>query len=69
MMRPTNAELCTAFRELMTDGFRVPRDADRDAALALTKPWRGDLWRAFREIEERLCPQPGAQYDEEGQDR
>lgn len=26
--------------------------------LAATKPWRNDVWKAFREIEERMCPTP-----------
>ena len=59
MPRQTNPELCADFRKLLTEGFHVPEGADRDATLAVTKPWRGDIWRAFRAIEDRLCPQPG----------
>lgn len=59
--RPTNADLCDAFRDLLTRGFYVV-DADGvvnetcETSLAATKPWRGDVWKAFRELEERLCP-------------
>lgn len=56
--RPSNSDVCDDFRALMTHGFRVPEGVDRDHALSITKAWRGDLWRAFREIEERLCPVP-----------
>jgi len=61
--RPTNAELCAAFRTLLTEGFYVG-DVDgipssKSHTLTATKPWRGDLWKAFRELEKRLCPQPG----------
>lgn len=59
MPRATNPELCADFRKLLTEGFRVSDGADRDTTLAVTKPWRGDIWRAFRELENRLCPQPG----------
>jgi hypothetical protein len=49
--RPTNQELCAAFRDLITIGcpgeLREP-----------TRPWRNELWKAFREIEDRLCPTP-----------
>jgi len=58
--RPTNPEICEAFRKLLTDGFYVS-DVDgvpstKSHTLTATKPWRGDLWKAFAEIEERLCP-------------
>lgn len=67
MARKTNQELCLEFRELLTNGFRITEDgiacsdmmgdaAMRDEALRVTKPWRNDLWKAFREIEDRLCP-------------
>lgn len=51
--RPTNQELCAAFRELLTHG--CPQDMREK-----TKPWRNDVWRAFGEIEERMCPTPQA---------
>lgn len=59
MTRPTNPELCASFRALMTEGFHVPVGVDHEKALADTRGWRGELWRAFRDIEERMCPQPG----------
>lgn len=59
MPRKTNPDLCAEFRALLTTGFHVPEGANRDAILAATKPWRGDLWKAFREMERRMCPQPG----------
>lgn len=27
-----------------------------DAGMAATKPWRNELWKAFRELEDRLDP-------------
>lgn len=62
--RPTNAELCAAFRELLTKRFYVvDENGDeytgnelREEALRATKPWRNELWQKFREIEDRLCP-------------
>jgi len=58
--RPSNRQLCDAFRELLTNGFYVT-DVDgvpstKSHTLSATKPWRGELWKAFREIEDRLCP-------------
>ncbi len=50
-----NEDLCDSFRRLLTDGFHVD-GIDRDEALKATKPWRGELWKAFREIEDRMCP-------------
>lgn len=70
--RPTNAELCAAFRALLTGGATDVFDkispklymlggepVSNEMLLEATKPWRGDLWKAFREIEKRMCPQPG----------
>lgn len=53
--RKSNQEVCAAFRSLLTDGALVHFDA---AMMEKTKPWRNDLWKAFREIEERMCPTP-----------
>lgn len=62
--RPTSNEIvCQAFRTLLVHGFYVV-DEDgvvldgiaHDALLLATKPWRGELWRKFRELEDRLCP-------------
>jgi hypothetical protein len=58
MARPDNHTVCDEFRKLLTEGFHVPEGSDRDAILAATKPWRGDIWRAFAELERRLCPFP-----------
>jgi hypothetical protein len=62
--RPTeNERACDAFRALLTDGFytidqdgEIDTPEERDGALATTKPWRGDVWKAFRALEDRLCP-------------
>lgn len=51
--RPTNPQICERFRALLTDGAKEVMGAQE---LAYTKSWRNDLWRAFAEIEERLCP-------------
>jgi len=65
LTRPTNQDLCREFRTLLTEGFYVVDTvgeihtqgaAIADETLAVTKPWRGDLWKAFRELEDRLCP-------------
>jgi len=56
MTQPTNSELCAAFRALLTTGFYADAAVPPDEALRITKPWRGDIWKAFREIEDRLCP-------------
>ena len=64
MRRPTENEVaCDAFRALLTSGFyTVDQDGEidtpeiRQAALAASKPWRADLWKAFRALEDRLCP-------------
>ena len=55
-MERSNRELCAEFRALLTTGFYAAPGVYPDAALAITKPWRGDIWKAFREIEDRLCP-------------
>lgn len=62
--RPSANEVaCDAFRDLLTAGFftvdghgEIDTPDERDAALAATKPWRSDLWQAFRALEDRLCP-------------
>ena len=65
MTRPTNQELCDEFRKLLTEGAELAmRDLAKKhplsvgAALLDTRPWRGELWAKFAEIERRLCPQP-----------
>ncbi len=55
-MATSNRELCEAFRALLTTGFYADPAVDPDEALRITKAWRGDLWKAFRELEDRLCP-------------
>ena len=66
MTRPTNPELCAEFRRLLTDGARGAMNevaalhpVSADDLLGDTRAWRSDLWRIFREIEKRMCPQPG----------
>lgn len=60
-----NREIVAEFRKLLTEGFYavdsdgvIMEDVRHDAMLMSTKPWRGEIWKAFREIEGRLCPQP-----------
>lgn len=64
MTRPSNQELVKQFRELLTKGVYFTDDEGEihtagdqyDAGMAATKPWRNELWRAFRAIEDRLDP-------------
>ena len=69
MTERTNRQLCDEFRALLTgqasDAFQLAAEKlDRlgsgplsgEDILYATKPWRGELWKAFREIEDRLCP-------------
>ena len=59
MKRSSNQELCEDFRVLLTHGFDVePGETfvDKASALEATKPWRAKIWKAFRELEDRLCP-------------
>lgn len=58
-----NERACDGFRALLTEGFytidadgEIDTPVERDAALATTKPWRGEVWKAFRALEDRLCP-------------
>lgn len=61
-----NRVIVAEFRQLLTEGFyaiasdtgEILEGDEKQSALAATKPWRGELWKAFREIEDRLCPQP-----------
>jgi len=61
MPRADNERLCSEFRKLLTAGFYVVSpdgevlENDPDA-LTATKPWRSEVWKAFRELEDRLCP-------------
>ncbi|UTU07880.1 hypothetical protein CcrC1_gp194 [Caulobacter phage C1] len=63
MVAITDDHLRREFKKLLTQGFYVV-DEDGviqegealDAALLSTKPWRGDLWKAFRLLEDRLWP-------------
>lgn len=67
--RPTNVQLVASFRALLTTGAtdaftesvkKLDRLGDgplsAEDLLYSTKPWRAELWKAFNEIEERLCP-------------
>lgn len=66
MTRPANEALCDAFRDLLTTGFYTTdvdgevHDAQDDPQLVedlrATKAWRGQVWKAFKEMEDRLCP-------------
>lgn len=55
--RRSNQEVCESFRALLTNGFKCD-EIDHHHGLQITKEWRNELWKAFREIEDRLCPQP-----------
>lgn len=58
-----------SFERLLTDGAKSSSEHVANALgwpsnypamlLEHSKPWRGELWKAFAEIERRLCPQPG----------
>lgn len=62
--RKRNSELCAEFRTLLTEGFDTNAamvgtemlTITKEAGLAITKAWRNELWKAFREIEDRLDP-------------
>lgn len=59
--RPTaNETVCADFRRLLTTGFYLVDDLGEirtdELALNASKPWRGELWKAFRQLEDRLCP-------------
>lgn len=61
--RTANEIVCDAFRELLTTGFYaidadgvVLEGEEHAFALLTTKPWRGELWKQFRALEDRLCP-------------
>lgn len=64
MTRPSNQALVKQFRELLTKGVYFTDDEveihtageQYDAGMAATKPWRNELWRTFRAIEDRLDP-------------
>lgn len=69
MARPTNQELAERFRNLLTNGASGSFDSvakqlslrhisgvDTELLLELTKPWRGEMWKLFSEIEDRLDP-------------
>lgn len=51
--RPSNQKLAEHFRWLLTEGAAKQLDEE---TMKVTKDWRGELWKAFREIEERLDP-------------
>lgn len=62
-MDEPNWRLCQEYRKLLTEGFyTIDEDGvilegkSRDADLAATKPWRSELWKRFRALEDRLCP-------------
>lgn len=60
-----NREIVKEFRTLLTAGFyvvtpfgEIMSDKLKAEHLTATKPWRNELWKAFGELERRLCPQP-----------
>lgn len=62
----SNRALCDAFRSLLTTDFyithldghnRAPHNGHAHRlVLTQTKPWRNEVWKAFTELERRLCP-------------
>lgn len=54
--RMPNRVVCESYRMLLTSGFFIPDDSpiSKEEALAITKPWRAELWRAFMECENRM---------------
>lgn len=71
--RKSNQELCKEFRALLTSGAsdamerllqeheltdKVGQFLETHDMMFLLKPWRDEVWRAFRELEERLCITP-----------
>ncbi len=62
-MDKPNWLVCSEFRALLTTGFYavdgdgvILEGQEHETALAGTKPWRGEIWKRFRELEDRLCP-------------
>jgi hypothetical protein len=51
----SNRELSAHLQHLLTHGAK---DALPPAVLDATKAWRADLWKALKEIDDRLCPTP-----------
>jgi hypothetical protein len=51
----SNRELSALFQHLLTHGAK---EALSSQVLADTKEWRSQLWRAFKEVDDRLCPTP-----------
>ncbi|QIG76036.1 hypothetical protein EVC24_015 [Rhizobium phage RHph_I4] len=51
----TNRELSALFQHFLTHGAK---EALGPEILAATKDWRGDLWKVFKEVDDRLCPTP-----------
>lgn len=57
-----NRILCAAFRDTLTKGFfavesdEVLTGEEAEKYLVATKAWRNELWKQFRELEDRLCP-------------
>lgn len=52
------------FKKLLTQDFYavdedgvILEDVAHAEVLQATKPWRGDLWKAFRRLEERIWPE------------
>lgn len=65
MSQKSNRELCEEFRFLLTGRAqdllaqkKVDDSYESLDLMVLTKEWRNELWKAFREIEDRMCPTP-----------
>lgn len=58
MSRKTNQQLCAEFRALLTEGAReeFAKHSGMNDIMTKTREYRNKLWKAFREIEDRLCP-------------
>lgn len=53
MSRKSNDQLADDFRHLLT---HRAKEMMSEQTLADTKEWRNELWKAFNEIHNRLCP-------------
>lgn len=62
-----NEVKCRKFRELLTKGFYVvgpdgviyefgSQAPIYELGIGITKDWRNEIWKAFQEIEDDLCP-------------
>ena len=62
-----NEIACERFRKLLTEGFYVvgpdgviyehgSQAPIYELGIGITKDWRNEMWKAFKELEDSLCP-------------